>query len=68
MNFPAEQMSGISVPFGTPLKIKCSLVKIYQIQERKIAGCNEVTIISVVYFYSEPVFFFHFLGDFGSWL
>lgn len=63
MNLPAEQMSGISVPFGTPLKIKCSLVKIYQIQGSKIASCNEVTIISVVYFYSEPVFFFQFLGD-----
>lgn len=32
MNLPAEQMSGISVPFGSPLKIKCSLVKMYQMK------------------------------------
>lgn len=42
MNLPAEQMSGISVPFGSPLKIKCSLVKIYQIHESKFASFNEV--------------------------
>lgn len=57
VNLAAEQMSGISVPFGSPLKITCSLVKIYQIHESKCASCNEVTIISVVCFHSEPVFF-----------
>lgn len=68
MNLPAEQMSGISVAFGSPLKIKCSLVKIYQIHESKFASFNEVTMIFVVYFHSEPVFLLQFLGDFGSWL
>lgn len=68
VNLPVEQMSGISVPFGSPLKIICSLVKIYQIHESKFASCNEGTIISVVYFHSEPVFFLQFPGDFGSWL
>lgn len=67
VNLPAEQMSGISVPFGSPLKIKCSLVKIYQIHESRFARCNEVTIGGVTCGVIS-LFFLQFLGDFGSWL
>lgn len=74
VNLLAEQMSDISVPFGSPLKIKCSIVKIYQIHESKFASCREVTIISVVYFgFSFSTFLVTLvlgiaIGSLGAWI
>lgn len=54
----------------SPLKIKCSLVKIHfppqphWLNENKFASCYEITSISVLYFDFELVFFLRFFYSF----